>query len=594
MVNEPVYKGVDPKRSYLNNSKTASVNFLLKPSKTIDLRGMVYFVWDKTKQEQSGETRYLTTNPAITLQEKNALQKKISYSSYLLEGSWRLTEKKLLKYTGRYEKNQIRNFSDLIFLTQPIQPTLNNHTRNIEQRLHYTQRVTKKMAIDAEWLYSRTALPQELNIQPGQYAQFLGLGNDPLRELRQKSVHITRQVAGIFRLLGQHKTNNYALSTGYTSVIRNYDVHSEGIKPGNEVVATSALFNADYAIKNPKIYIDAAYTTHLFGAELNLNTTFNHEELNIHDTKDHSPVLDVTYNYFQHRAGLSYKTKKWGKFSLQYVYKNRLPLITDLLPVYRLNTYRSFENGNAVFLRSDENNIGFTYSLADFYKKQILIYGGIVYNTNPSNFISNQQPKIIYDVNSRLPLINYNNSWLYFGRLEKYTAMLHGNLVLDVNSYRSNYRNQTNGVENNTFFTVTTSKIGFRSVWKDWFNLNISSTLKINRQKTLINTNTTQNITRFYENRLNLFFTPKGERLTIELAGEHYIIPRRNKNYALLFADVNVQYIVIKEKLILNLVGVNLLNNKTLSFDNITPLLATTDSYSIMPGYIMAKIFYKF
>jgi hypothetical protein len=593
-VNELFYRGIDLKRNNFNNAKIGSVNFLIKASKKAELKGKAYIIGDRNSQQQLNQIQYTASSTPLEVTESNQLKKRQFYQGYSFTANYRPRQKIQLSYAGNYETSDTRFSSSLVLQNKFLQPALQTRQFYFEQRAGYIQRFNNEKALVAELVYASQRLPQTLTVDAASYTQLLGLSAGTGTLLQQQSAFPLRQWLSSVKFLGKHKNDDYSIGAGYNRFSRDYVTTLSAIQQNGAVENTGAAFNNNYKIYNNRFFAEAVYSKSRKHISFSANTVWNAEILSIDNPQNNNLLLKERFSYFQHRLNLGYKTNTWGKFSLQYIYKNKLPLFTDLMPGMRLSTYRSFDKGTAVFERLDDHSISVNYSLVDYYQKQMMLFAGILYNTNPNAYLRNLLPGASYDINLRTVKPVNNNGFMMYARIEKYFDALQGNLVADANHYRARFVSQSAGTDVFTRLNNTSLKLAFKSVWKNWLNIQLNSTVRFTAQQNEVLGKKSSLRNHFIENRANCYITPKNKKINLELAAEQYFLPNGNKTNSLLFADINLQYTVVSNKLVLNLLANNVFNNRQLSFQNISLLQVNNQTFNLLPAYVMLKVFYKF
>ena len=177
-----------------------------------------------------------------------------------------------------------------------------------------------------------------------------------------------------------------------------------------------------------------------------------------------------------------------------------------------------------------------------------------------------------------------------FSSLNKYLKTISSNLKIDIGISKSNYKNSINNSKLREIKS-TNYNFGFelRSGFKGIFNYHLGTQWNTNKIQYSLNNAYTNNVSFLYT---TFSFNPK---TVVQLQGERYffgdISQGKNTYY---FADLDIKYIVKKNKIILSLVGNNLFNThsfKTFSIDDISTSIT---EYRLLPRYLLLKVEYRF
>ncbi len=593
-VTELNYRGIAPRRSNLNRSLIGTVNFLYHASPRFRLKGQAYLINDRASQLQQNNITYLTSQPLVQVTEQTQLLKKQAFQGYRLEATADLTKKSQLTYKLKFDEGNRKNDLDLALSGLSLQPWLKTVSTTQEHRLRYINRINTNIAFDAELIYNRSNVPQTFFLDSIPYPDALGLAPDPDASLYQRSDVPLRQTGLSVRLPGKIGIDNFQLSLTANLIDRDFDNTIFSQKPTGEVIPAKKDFGGYYSVSNKRLSAEGGYTKRFDNWDLSGTISWNYEGLAFDRQQPVNDLQDQAFSYPAYRISAGRKLSNISRVNIEYSYKNKLPQFTDLIPRAWLSTYRSTDRGSAFYQRLPERGVSFNYSLIDYYKKQVLLYAGFAYRNNPANYITSLTPLPLIETDARIASETENDGYLIYNRLEKYTGLLKGNLLFDLNTYWSGYRNILSGTDSRSKFNITTAKLGFKSSWKGLFNLTLTSTLKLNTQETKQADKLRKDKNRFMENQLNTFFVLPNQRFSVEVDINHYIIPNNKKQYQLFFLDFTTQYIVKKDKLIMSLTGNNIIGNRNLVFDNIGPISFTTQRFSLLPGFVLLKAYYKF
>jgi hypothetical protein len=579
------YQGIDAKRSNINRAKIVNAGFLARPVKDLTVKGGMYLIGEKTTQQQWRDITYLTNTPVVNFTESTALNKRQSFSAARMEVSYMHRNKQLLEYEFKYEQGAIDHRADMLLNTGNLLTTLGTDKSHVESRLHYTNRFNSNTALDAEVLYNRNKIPQRLYITPLTYAAELGFGPDTTHALRQESNFPLEQFSVNTHLAGAKNNWNYTLNLGYNRFNRDFNAGIYGIDSTGNAFPAGKPWMTGYLMRD-----QAVFTT--LSLRYKLGSFKFDESSSLTKGKYEWAATANNYTSFKHRFSTSYQFKKGGSLSFIYTWQRELPAPYDLVPSWWLSGYRNLRRGANQFAPATGHVLVLNYALSDFFRRQLLAWCGAMYNIKGEQYIEDIFSTTRYQKTETVPYAFTNKNFVVYARLEKYIRPFTGNLILDVNSTWGNYLNRNIATDNDIRFNVSDIKLGFKSVWTG-FNILLQSNVKLRHQSISSSQFKRSNNNLYQENRISLYYMP-GPKLNFECKAEHYLMPNGDKHQSYLFLDFNMQYALIKDKLVLNAIGSNLSNVHGLTFNTITPTQVSIQRYNLLDRYFMVKIHYSF
>ncbi|NII28826.1 carboxypeptidase regulatory-like domain-containing protein [Pseudoflavitalea sp. X16] len=579
------YQGIDAKRSNINNAKIINAGFLVRPVKDLSIKGGMYLIGEKTIQQQWRDITYLTNTPAVHFTESTALNKQQSFSAARLEMSYMRRNKQLFEYDFKYERGSIDHRADMLLSSGNLFTTLATDKIHVENRFHYTNRFSSNTALDAEILYNRNKVPQHLYITPLTYAAEIGFHPDTIHSLRQESNFPLQQLSVNTHLAGAANNWNYTLNLGYNHFNRDFNTGIYGIDSTGNALPAGKPYMTDYLMRDQSIFTTLSLRYKTGNIKFDGSSTLT-------KGKYEWAVTASNYTLFKHRFTTSYQFKKGGALNAIYTWQRELPAAFDLVPAWWMAGYRNLRKGASQFSPATGHIFSLNYALSDFFKRQLLAYCGVVYTIKGERYIEDILSTARYQKTETIPYAFTNRYFIAYARLEKYIRPFSGNLILDVNSTWGNYLNRSNAIDNYIRFNTSDIKLGFKSVWTG-VNILVQSNLKLRRQTMNSNQFKKTNNNLYQENRVSLYYMP-GQRLNVECKAEYYVMPNGNTHQSYLFLDFNVQYALIKDKLVLNGIGSNLSNVHALTFNTITPTQVSTQRYNLLERYFMIKVHYAF
>jgi hypothetical protein len=594
LVNVPYlyYNGIDLNRNNFNNAKIGSANFIFKPTKKTELKLMAYWVADNNRQEQHKNTLFTIHDlPTIISDETNRLTKKQFYQAYTLTLTSRPNKNEQIKYVGKLGYTSVEQKAVSTLISGDLQQNLDEKSNSTQQRIEYTNRLGKETALDIELLYNFSQNPQNLIIASPNYHEFFPSNSTDKEIVYQDTDIPLNQFSVNTRLIGKLYNQIITFNTGYNYIKRNFNTHLYTL--ANQDPNTINGFGGNYNNLVQNIYIDGAYDWEFNkNLSLTLNSTYTIEQYSLKNKLENSDIINESYNYLQNKFTLKYKTEKSGTINFQYSNNLNLPILSDILPVYWLSDFKTFSKGAGAFIKRNGNTFSFNYSIADYYSTRLLAYTGFIYSTKSNNYINNLLFTPSYQINSKAISNNNYPNYVAYARLEKYVDYLKGNFIIDLNSFWVKLVGISNNIKNTTDINSTTLKTGYKSGFKGWFSFDLNTTLRLNRQSVLVKEKYYSN-TKNFENRLALYLI-LNDNFNIEFDAEQYILAVNKAYKSLMFLDIKARYQLKKKDWSFNFSALNILNNKSLSFNSISQNQFSTQTYNIVPHIFMLGAYHRF
>jgi hypothetical protein len=597
-VKEYYYPDIDLQRNNFNQAKAASLNTSIKLDKTWQVKTSAYIVEDENIQTLLNDVHTITNNGTINYTTKNNLNKKLLYQNYNLESTYKPGKNTQWLYQAKYVSNDADYNAMISIEGININQTLKNARQSTEQRLQLTQRLTNSLALDWELFYYYNNNPQRLHLSKALFLDaFAGISDRSANGVIQNSNLLVNQYSGIVRLLGKRNSDIFHINLGYNSSSTEHTAFIYGIDTlQNLNTFNTSDFNKIYDIHNRKGYIDFLYSYAITSKfSIAQNTTAAYEYLKIDTANVSKAILTSTYSNIQSRTTFNYKVGTKGGIALQYRFANRIPQLTDLLPSYWIADYRTLQSGTSAFKKISDHNFTVSYTYADYANAMLLYNGAISYGTNASYYLNKLDIQTLYEISRQVPYYKINNGLLFASsKTEKYWDKLSGNLFIDANLIHTQTSDLTANVLTTSLINNTTIELGYKSAWDGLLNLSFSSKIKLNSLNIHSEKQQTKYTNRYFENRLKLFLK-FSDKFNLEIDGEHYVFPNNQGHYSsLFFVDASARYVLKKDKLILDFCARNILDHKSLSFQSIAPLSYSSQQYSLVPGYFMTKVYYRF
>ena len=466
------------------------------------------------------------------------------------------------------------NNNNFLFNANEVNLKGNNSTSSVETQGIYTNKIdsTRLVTVVAKHLYQN---------RPYQFLEhnpvFSEIYNNSQLEYLNQDINNQQNFLGLKGTLFHKRSakENYYLTIG--SEYQNINLASQlfGI---DENFSTRFYLNDaknNLTFNQYKIFLHPAYKKEWKAFSLNLALPF--EYLSTSLEKD----LNTNSSQFviSPKIDLSYEKRKFGKIGLGYTYQ-RTPTSFEVYyqeMIYKgnrqfakslLTTYELFGGSqfNLNYTRSRGVNNGIEINLVYQYQNKSVGYNSIY---QPNFTINNNV--IIQGSEMWTPSISYKYFWIPIkSKIQintSYTSVKSSSIVNE-NAIRNQFNSYTVGLE---------MKSGFSGFW----NYELGGKYSYNQTKNQVNTYDFRNIDAY----ANLYFNLSNQT-TLDINYEYYNFGGQNQS-STNFLDLKVYHRISNSKIKLFIQANNLLNNKSINRNLITPVSERFFTQRLLPLHVL-------
>ncbi|MGL5112113.1 MAG: TonB-dependent receptor [Flavobacterium sp.] len=570
------------KRTNLNNAEMLSLNSIFTLSDKIKLKTLGFLNTDETDFFRNSLQQFSVGNTTFTNTE-NFVGKKTQLTGFgKVDLTYDISKTKTFEYTGKFNKTNEKNRSDLIFNNDLLNERLNANNQLFDQKVVYTNKFKDNKVFLLSSRYINEKTPQNYSVN-----QFIF--NDLFIENANNTKQFSEnkmQFAGVEAHLLDKKRNGdlFEIKMGNQLRIDELNTRFELLENENNLTFPNGYQN-NVTYTTNDLYLSAKYRFKLKNFNL-LTQTDAHQlfnQLENFGIKSHQNPF-----FIMPKIGLDWKINDKNKILTSYSHNNTNAGVLDVYSGFVQTGFRSFSKGLEEFNQLNSSNaiLNYTYgSWADkFFATTYIMYSrnNDFYSTNSivtQNF--SQSEKIIIKDREFLSISS---------SIDRYFKLIKSNLKINLGATKTNFKNIVNNSDLREIKNFN-ADYGFelRSGFRGIFNYHIGSKWNYNQVETTIKNNFTDNMS-FLD--VSFMFNDK---FNIQLQSERYFFGNLdNDNNKYYFLDLETRYVVKENKLTFFLSGNNLFNTETFRNYSISDINISQTEYRLMPRYILLRMEIRF
>ena len=570
------------RRVNLNNAEMLSLNSIFKLSEKLKLKTLGFLNTDEIDFFRNSLQKFSVNNTTFTNTE-NFVGRKTQITGFgKVDLTYDISKTTTFEYTGKFNKTNEKNRSDLLFNNDLLNERLNANNQLFDQKLVYTNKFKDNKVFLLSGRYINEKTPQNYSVNQFIFSDLFSENANNAKQFSENKM----QFAGIEAHLLDKKKNGDLLEIKLGNQLRidNLDTHFELLENENNLAFPIGYQNNLIYTTND-LYLAAKYRFKLKNFTLltqaDAHQLFNQVE-NFYIKTIQNPFFIVP------KIGLDWKINDKNKILTSYTYNTTNAGVLDVYSGFVQTGFRSFSKGLQEFnqLNSSSAILNYTYgSWGDkFFANTFILYSknNDFFSTNSiiaQNY--SQSEKII--IKDR-ELISISSS------MDRYFKPIKSNLKINLGATKTNFKNIVNN-SNLREVKNFNADYGFelRSGFRGFFNYHIGSKWNYNQVETTIKNRFTDNMS-FLD--LSFMFSDK---FNIQLQSERYFFGNLDKdNNKYYFLEVEARYVIKENKLTFFLSGNNLSNTETFRNYSISDINISQTEYRLMPRYVLLKMEYRF
>ena len=570
------------RRVNLNNAEMLSLNSIFTISDKVKLKTLGFLNTDEVDFFRNSLQQFSVGNTTFTNIE-NFVGRKTQLTGFgKIDLTYDISKTKTFEYTGKFNKTNEKNRSDLLFNNDLLNERLNANNQLFDQKVVYTNKFKDNKVFLLSTRYINEKTPQNYSVN-----QFIF--NDLFTENANNTKQFSEnkmQFAGIEAHLLDKKKNGDLLEIKIGNQLRIDDLNTrfELLQNDNNLSFPNGYQN-NLTYSTNDLYLSAKYRFKLKNFTLltqaDAHQLFNQLE-NFNVKSNQNPF------FIMPKIGLDWKINEKNKILTSYSYNTTNTGILDVYSGFVQTGFRSFSKGLEDFnqLNSSSAILNYTYgSWGDKFFANTFI----LYSKNNDFFSTNSIIAQNYSQSEKI-IIKDREFLSISSSIERYFKPIKSNLKINLGATKTNFKNIVNNSNLREVKNFNTD-YGFelRSGFRGFFNYHFGSKWNYNQVETTIKNNFTDNMS-FLD--LSFMFSDK---FNIQVQSERYFFGNLDKdNNKYYFLDLEARYLVKENKLTFFLSGNNLFNTETFRNYSISDINISQTEYRLMPRYVLLKMEYRF
>jgi hypothetical protein len=572
-INEISLPNFQSQQVNFNKATLFAPTFIVKPSSKFIFKGGVAFYADRNKLKENSSFSYLTDPPIDIIENKTIIKKPTDYKGNI-EAVFLPNSQSRIRFLSNWNRGFTSNYGTVLNNNLSNNQVLNNTKKIFENRLFYTQRITSDAVFNVEMFYLNNNLTQNYEVQSSQ-KRFLSFIGD-------STVNLTQYLKNPYKSSGI--VSQYLLKRGKSKI-----AFQAGVNSTEEELATNLKLNKSIIIGENKNILKQT--------DFALNTKYEREVANFRINLE-LPLHYLDYNfsnnsskkifYITPKVDLLLKKNSNG-YRFLYAYSSKPPQISDLSRFYILSNYRNLQQGANEFLQRNGHFVLLNYWYKNLFD-QLFFDVNVSYSKSLNLYNSDLQLNKDFNINTLYASNLGNDSYNFSAGITKFLSPIKSSIKLKSNIGLFNFQNQLNSSEIRNIQSLnSTFEIGIRSTWKKGVNYHFGAEFNSNTQ-TIVKGNNFNNKTLSSFVEFIFTFSPK---LNAQLNFERYSFPNSATSSAN-FLSGRINYEVKSNALTISLIGKNLTDNRTFSYNYINDYQKSFRTYNVLSRYLMISANFRF
>jgi len=570
------------KRTNLNNAEMLSLNSIFTLSDKVKLKTLGFLNTDEIDFFRNSFQSFSIGNTTFTNNE-NFVGSKTQLTGFgKIDLTYDISKTKTFEYTGKFNKTNEKNRSDLLFNNDLLNERLYANNQLFDQKLVYTNKFKDNKVFLLSSRYINEKTPQNYSVN-----QFIF--NDLFTENANNTKQFSEnkmQFAGIEAHLLDKKKNGDLLELKIGNQLRIDDLNTrfELLQNDNNLALPNGYQN-NLIYSTNDLYLSAKYRFKFNNVTLltqaDAHQLFNQLE-NFNVKSNQNPF------FIMPKIGIDWKINEKNKILTSYSYNTTNAGVLDVYSGFAQTGFRSFSKGLEACnqLNSSSAILNYTYgSWGDKFFANTFI----LYSKNNDFFSTNSIIAQNYSQSEKI-IIKDREFLSISSNIDRYFKPIKSNLKINLGATKTNFKNIVNNSNLREIINFN-ADYGFelRSGFRGFFNYHIGSKWNYNQVETTIKNSFTDNMS-FLD--LSFIFNDK---FNIQVQSERYFFGNLDKdNNKYYFLDLEARYVVKENKLTFFLSGNNLFNTETFRSYSISDINISQTEYRLMPRYLLLKMEYRF
>ena len=572
---------LDDSRININNNIFGNYNSIFKIGKKVIVKTNLYYLQDKITSTQLFENNNLINENQFTTSDNfNIIKKPIQYRGDF-EIKYNTSKFSLLEYKFKISQENITTPSSVIQNNENQYETkLVSNNFFLKNEILFTQKLSKKKALQATFIYSTNNIPQSFTVNPSVFDAVNSLENRQYS--RFKKVYFNFQST----FLGSTSKTNYAFSIGGFLDKNSFQSELNGINNNFESLIfdyqndlnyrqysffTLGSYNLNYG----RWKITPSYSVSF----LNQNLLNNIETI---QTNRRNTLLEPSFK-------IKFKIDDVSLLigNVDYKIKPNSEEYLYYKPILTSNRILQFNDPNLNLQKTF--SYGLFYLINDLYK-QFQLNVGANYSKNNGNFFSNINVQEDNTLLQYFYLPQSTNNINFNFMIGKYIPLFESTIRLKTNYTIFNYKNIVNNSDlrsnENRFLN---SELFIKTAFD--IKINFENNVKFNQIQSQSDRN--QKFTNHsFNDTFKIIFKPQKQWFI--LLSSDYFVPNTNKmNEDYLFFDGSIKFTPKNKRFEISVIAKNILNKNNFRQVQTSDYSISVFQTNLIPRYFMLDISYN-
>lgn len=570
------------RRVNLNNAEMLSINSIFTLSDKVKLKTLGFLNTDEVDFFKNSLQQFSVGNTTFTNTE-NFVGRKTQLTGFgKIDLTYDISKTKTFEYTGKFNKTNEKNRSDLLFNNDFLNERLNANNQLFDQKVVYTNKFKDNKVFLLSTRYINEKTPQNYSVNQFIFNDLFAENANNTKQFSENKM----QFAGFEAHLLDKKKNGDLLELKIGNQLRIDDLNTRFELLQNDTnLSLPNGYQNNLTYTTNDLYLSAKYRLKLkkftLLTQADAHQLFNQLE-NFNVKSNQKPF------FIMPKIGLDWKINEKNKILTSYSYNTTNAGVLDVYSGFVQTGFRSFSKGLEEFnqLNSSSAILNYTYgSWGDKFFANTFI----LYSKNNDFFSTNSIIEQNYSQSEKI-IIKDREFLSISSSIDRYFKPIKSNLKINLGATKTNFKNIVNN-SNLREVKNFNADYGFelRSGFRGFFNYHIGSKWNYNEVETTIKNSFTDNMS-FLD--LSFMFSDK---FNIQVQSERYFFGNLDKeNNKYYFLDIEARYVIKENKLTFFLSGNNLFNTQTFRNYSISDINISQTEYRLMPRYVLLKMEYRF
>ena len=570
------------KRVNLNNAEMLSLNNIFTLSDKIKLKALGFLNTDENDFFRNSFQTFSIGNTSFTNTEDFVGRKTQLTGFGKIDLIYDISKTKTFEYTGKFNKTNEKNRSDLLFNNDLLNERLNANNQLFDQKIVYTYKFKDNKVILLSSRYINEKSPQNYSVNQFIFQDLFTENANNTKQFSENKMQFT----GIEAHLLDKKKNGDLLELKFGNQLRIDDLNTRfELLQNDNNLAFPIGYQNHLTYTTNDLYLSAKYRFKL--KKFNLLTQADAHQL-FNQLKNFNAKTNQNPFFIMPKIGLDWKINDKNNLLTSYSYNTTNAGVLDVYAGFVQTGFRSFSKGLEEFNQLDSSNAILNYTYGSWGDK-FFANTFILHSKNNDFFSTNSMIAQNYSQSEKI-IIKDREFLSISTSIDRYFKPIKSNLKINLGATKTNFKNIVNNSDLREV-KIFNADYGFelRSGFKGVFNYHIGSKWNYNEVETSLKNSFTDNIS-FLD--LSLMFSDK---FNIQVQSERYFFGNLDKdNNKYYFLDLEARYVVKENKLTFFLSGNNLFDTETFRNYSISDINISQTEYRLMPRYVLLKMEYRF